>query len=129
MPKPPLRDNPHRHRSAQSGQRSQSKPFEIKDLLNRHGLGVEARKSQVQTDEHWQVRFRTLAPTALAAAVIRIVEREGTLVFYVKSATWASRLRYELPAWWPMLIEGTDPLPSGWRVQIQPAAASTGERA
>jgi hypothetical protein len=129
MPKPPLRDNPHRHRSALSGQRAQSKPFEIKDLLNRHGLGVEARKTQVQTEEHWQVRFRTLAPSALAAAVLNIIEREGTLVFYVTSASWASRLRYELPSWWPALIEGIHPAPSGWRVQIQPAAASTGARA
>ncbi len=75
------------------------------------------------------MRFRTLAPSALAAAVLNIIEREGTLVFYVTSASWASRLRYELPSWWPALIEGIHPAPSGWRVQIQPAAASTGARA
>jgi hypothetical protein len=129
MPKQPLRDNPHRAKSPRAGQRNSSKPFEIKDLLTRHGLGIESRKSAQSAAEHWQARFRTLASPALEAAVHQISEREGKLVFYVSSATWASRLRVELPAWWPALIEGVAPAPSGWRVIIQPAAANTGDRA
>lgn len=129
MPKPPLRDNPHRRNAARGAGRANSKPFEIKELLTRHGLSRELSAQQLAGQERWYARWQALAPSGLDQAVIRLIERRGQLVFYVRSASWASRLRLELPAYWDALIAGESPAPAGWRIQIQPTAASTDDRA
>ncbi|MFZ9994372.1 MAG: DciA family protein [Steroidobacteraceae bacterium] len=129
MPKPPLRDNPHSRPTTGSGARAKSKPLQINELLARHGLGSERQNQVLSSEEQWYARWQAIAPPPLRPAVVRIVDRRGRLVFYVSSASWASRLRLELPTWWPTLIAHQSPAPSGWRIQIQPTAASTGERA
>ena len=127
MPKAPRRHNPKLRKSPENGSIRSSQPSKINDLLSKSLIGGAAVRAFEDRQQDWSGFFaRHLAPEQLAA-VSNFVERDGTLTILVRSAEWAARLRYALPAIWSAAQEFRPEI-ARWTVKVQPAAASTGAR-
>lgn len=126
MPKPPPRNNPKSAKSAGNEPPRPGKPREISSLLAVSGLAGRAREF-VRRQDDWGSFFGQRLDPALFGAIGHYVEKDGTLTVFVHSASWAARLRFELPALWDAARDFRPGL-ARWVVKIQPVAARTGAR-
>jgi hypothetical protein len=96
-------------------------------LLSSTGLLQQGIRRQVGREDFWRGFLAARMDAELVAQVSQIVEREGGLTLYARSAAWSARLRFAMAEHWGA-AQAASPGLERWAVRVQPAAASTGAR-
>lgn len=125
MPKPPSRHNPRPPGTGRTPSSPLKRPIEIKDLLARSGPLQRAIARQTDRGAFWRQFLAERLTPELLAQVAQVVERDGALSVYARSAAWSARLRFALAEHWPAARAACPEL-KRWAVRVQPAAASIG---